>query len=299
MTAPKGFRNSAYLVSGNPASANPNPEDSFQSALILHSQGRFEEALEHLPIPGDCPAGVHTLRGDLLVELGRWAEAVGSYSAATSQEPEDSHARRRLASSLHRLGRWEQAAEAYQIVLRSDPHGDPVRLELADCLLHLNRPDDALRCFEQCWSDAAQRQVLFGKGVALQLLRRFEEAAVLYEQVLELDPKAEEVLANLVALSLDAFDLERVQRYSGRLMELNPYSAIGLQGLTLVALERGEMDAAGRHFSALLAQLPETVRPARDESDDEVMEYRMSQKAMKRVRAFMRPQVLHAASGRS
>ena len=109
-------------------------------------------------------------------------------------------------------------------MLNADPHRDPIRLELGDCLLRLNRLEPALDCFDQCWSDGAQRQALFGKGVALQLLRRFDEAEVAYERLLALDGKAEEALANLIAMSMEVFDLERVRRYSRRLVEINPRS---------------------------------------------------------------------------
>ena len=74
--------------------------------------------------------------------------------------------------------------------------------------------------------------------------------------------KAEEALANLIAMSMEVFDLERVQRYSRRLVEINPRSVPGLQGLTLVAVERGDMETAARHFSTLAEHAPEAVRPA-------------------------------------
>ena len=293
MTAPRGFR-----VSEPGAGAHPAPEVALQAALVLHSQGRFQEALEMLSGSGEFPADAYTLRGDVLVALDRVAEAIGSYYTATVQAPANLYARSHLASCLRRLGRWEQAVEAFEIVLSSDPHRDPLRLELGDCLLHLNRPEQALSCFDQCWSDAAQHKALFGKAVALQLLRRFDEAEMVYERVLALDGKAEEVLANLIALSLDAFDLERVLRYSRRLVEINPGSALGLQGLTLVALERGEIDSAVRHFAALMERAPETVRPARETSDDDVMEYRLSPKFIERIRKSMHGKVSQAAAGR-
>ena len=229
----------------------------------------------------------YTLRGDLLVELGRLADAAGSYYTATVSAPGNLYARMHLGSCLRRLGRWEEAAEAFQTVLKADPHRDPIRLELGDCLLQLNRLEAALSCFDQCWSDAAQRQALFGKGVALQLLRRFDEAEIAYERLLTLDGKAEEALANLIAMSLEVFDLERVLRYARRLVEINPRSVPGLQGLTLVAVERGDLETGARHFSKLAEHAAESVRPSPDSSDD-VIEYRLNRKVIDHFRDFMR-----------
>lgn len=280
MTAPNAFRTSGY--SG--AAAAPAVSDPLQAALGLHSQGRFQEALDLLSGPGEFPADVYTLRGDLLVELGRLTDAAGSYYTATVQAPANLYARSHLGSCLRRLGRWEAAVEAFRPVLQADPHRDSIRLEMGDCLLRLNKLEKALDCFDKCWSDASQRQALFGKGAALQLLRRFDEAEIAYERVLALDGKAEEALANLIALSMEVFDLERVHRYARRLVEINPRSVPGLQGLTLVAVERGEMEIAAHHFSALSEQAPESLRPARGATDDDVMEYRVSRTAAERIR---------------
>ena len=301
MTAPNGFRNSAYGAAAAPAVAPVNPavaprnNDPLEAALALQSQGRYQEALDLLSGPGNLPTDGYVLRGDILAELGKFADAAGSYYTATVSAPGNLYARSHLASCLRRLGRWEEAVEAFQVVLRADPHRDPLRLELGDCLLRLNRLEEALNCFDQCWSDAAQRHALFGKSVALQRLRRFDEAEIAYERVLTLDGKAEEVLANLIAMSMEVFDLERVLRYARRLVDINPHSVPGLQGLTLVAVERDDMETAARHFSTLAEHAPESVRPTRPASDDagtfdDVIEYRISRKALESLREFMRGQ---------
>jgi len=89
------------------------------------------------------------------------------------------------------LGCWPEGIEAYQIVLHADPHRDPIRLELGDCLLHLNRLEQALNCFDQCWSDARAAPGSVRKGRGAQLLRRFEEAEIAYERVWRWDGKSE------------------------------------------------------------------------------------------------------------
>ena len=301
MTAPHGFRTTGF-GSASAAAAAPAPSagDPLQAAIALRSQGRFQEALDLLSGVGDLPADAYTLRGDILVELGRIAEAAGSYFTATVSAPGNLYARMHLGSCLRRLGRWQEAVEAFQIVLHADPHRDPIRLELGDCLLRLNQMEPALQCFDQCWSDAAQRQAVFGKGVALQMLRRFDEAEIAYERVLALDGRAEEALANLIAMSMEVFDLERVLRYSRRLVEINPRSVPGLQGLTVVAVERGDMETAAHYFSTLAEHAAEAVRPARGGSDDivtsdEIIEYRLNRKAIDQLKDFMRRQTVPTA----
>jgi tetratricopeptide (TPR) repeat protein len=295
MTAPHGFRTTGFGTSGfGTAAAAPAIGDALQAAITLRSQGRFQEALDVLSGQGDLPADAYTLRGDILVELGKIAEAAGSYFTATVSAPANLYARMHLGSCLRRLGRWQDAADAFQIVLHADPHRDPIRLELGDCLLRLNQLEPALNCFDQCWSDTAQRQALFGKGVALQMLRRFDEAEIAYERVLALDGEAQEALANLIAMSIEVFDLERVLRYSRRLVALNPRSIPGLQGLTLVAVERGDTETAARHFSILAEHAAEEIRPTSGASED-IIEYRLNRKAIDLFKDFMRRQAVERA----
>jgi Flp pilus assembly protein TadD len=89
-------------------------------------------------------------------------------------------------------------------------------------------------------------QAQFGKAVALQLLRRHEEAETAYERLLALQPDSEEALGNWVALAVERNDLVSIHRRSLRLLDLRPDSPIALQGLLLVALERQDFrNAAG------------------------------------------------------
>ncbi|MGH9558053.1 MAG: hypothetical protein ACRD30_02355 [Bryobacteraceae bacterium] len=114
-------------------------------------------------------------------------------------------------------------------------------------LLGESRLAEALACFAESSEPAA----LFGTAVCLQLLGRFEEALAAYESVLAVDSHHAEALQNLVAMSVERFDLEHVRRWSLRLLEIDPESPVALQGLVLVALERREYELAASYFSRL------------------------------------------------
>ena len=268
------------------------PRDPIQTALDLRARGQIREALDALSVPGDFPADFYTLRGDLQLELDQTKEAAGSYFTAVASEPDNLYAQCNLGVCLLRLERWEQAAEAFQVVLKFDRHRDEVRIDLGDCLLHLNRFEEALVCFDQCWSGASRRRALFGKAVALHLLRRFDEAEADYERVLTLDPRAEEPLSNLIAMCVEVFDLERVQRYSRRLMDINPRSGAALEGLTLVAIERRDHENAARFFARAAELGIETIDATSGENGDSVIEYRLSREVLA---SLTQPSRAHAA----
>jgi tetratricopeptide (TPR) repeat protein len=250
--------------------------DRLQAALALRAQGRPQEAIEKLSVHGEFSTDAYILRGDLQFELGQVEQAAETYLAVTDRDPDHVYAQGQLGLCLHRLKLWEPAAHAFEVVLQFDPHRDEVRLQLADCLLHLRRFEAAITCFDECWSEGSRRRALFGKAVALQLLRRLDEAEKLYERLLTIDPAAEEALANLIAMSMEVFELVRVQKYSQRLLEINSHSTLALQGLALAAIERLDYVAAARHFHRALALNPEIMHPPAEPS--EAVEYRISRK---------------------
>src|SRR5712692_1851548 len=261
--------------------------DRVDAARALHASGRTREALDLLSEPGDFSQDVFTLRGDLQLQLGLLHEALGSYSTVIAFERHNMYAHHRLALCLRRLERWELAAETFRKLLSHDSYSDRAHIGLGDCLLHLNRPEEALSCFEACWSESARLPALFGKAVALQLVRRFDEAQVLYERILELEPRSEEALGNLVAMSVEVFDLSRVHRYAARLVGLYPQSMVGLQALTLVALERRDYETAAGYFADLMEHAPEGRFSRSDEGGDEIT-YRLSGDDVERLSTFRR-----------
>lgn len=247
-----------------------------EAALRLRAEDRVAEALELLSKPGDYAQDVYTLRGDLQLELGLLHEAVGSYSTVIAVDPENIYAHQNLAGCLRKLGRWRAAAEAFQKILDRDSYSDAARIGLGECLLHLNKPEEALACFVKCWSEGALLPALFGKAVALQTLRRFDESEALYLRLLELHPGAEEALRNLIALCLEIFDLARVERYAHQLVKARPHSIVGLQALTLVAFERRCYESAADYYGRLLEIIPE--EKLFQGGNDDVFEYRLSRR---------------------
>ena len=234
-------------------------QDQLQAALALRSAGRLQEALDMLTTPGEYSSDFYTVRGEIQLSLGRYQEAAGSYFTVVTAEPDNAYANYQLGACLRHMNSWGGAVQAFQKVLESDPHRDDARLALGGCLLHLNRPEEALASFDRCWSDAARGPALFGKAIALQMLRRFEEAKAAYQRVLAAEPKSQEALSNLIAMSVETRDLASAHRYSVRLLEICPQSTTALQGLAAVALEQREYETAARYCGKIVERDPECV----------------------------------------
>lgn len=228
-----------------------------ETALELRSAGRLQEALDVLSTPGDYNPDFYMLRGEIQLALGRFQEAAGSYFTVATAEPDNALAQYNLATCLHHLGRWLEASQAFQKVLEVDPHRDDARLGLGACLLHLDRAENALTNFDNCWSDAARFRAQFGKAVALQLLRRFDEAEATYERVLASDPNCEEALSNLMVMGVVSGQWEHARHRALRLLEMSPDSLAALQCLAAVSLERREYETAVRYCGRIVERFPD------------------------------------------
>ena len=282
----------------NARAARPDLNDSLETALALRAKGRLQEALAALSVPGEFSVDFYILRGDLQLELGRLQEAADSYAIAIAEEPGQIYAQGQLGVCQQRLEKWDAAAQTFEAVLQFDPHRDEVRLNLADCLLHLQRFGAALECFDKCSWQASRRRVLFGKAVALQFLRRFDEAENHYERLLAIDPHSEEALSNMIAMAMEVFELRRVQKYSQRLLELNPRSAVACKGLALCAIERRDYPAASRYYQQVEELEPGITIPPAESAD--VVEYRISRKvidSLEEARQKQKSRAARAASG--
>jgi tetratricopeptide (TPR) repeat protein len=182
--------------------------------------------------------------------------AIAHFSAVIA-DPENSAAHLNLAIWLQRAEQWDAAAQAFQRALWLDPRLEPARIGLGACLLKLDRIEQALEVFNQ--ADDTPGPALFGKAVALQLLRRFDEAESAYAILLGSEPNSQETLANLIAMSAETRDLENMREYSQKLLTIAPQSAVALQGLATVALERRDNHAAARYCDRIVELAPDCL----------------------------------------
>ncbi len=212
-----------------------------------------------LTSPGEYSAHLCAVRAEIEFELGRFQDAALSYCTVTISDPDDSNAHYNLALCLQHCGRWDVAGEAFRRVLQLDGKREDARLGLGACLLHLNRAEEALTIFTHCRPGLDPAPALIGKAVALQLLRRFEEARMAYSALLASVPNSEEALSNLIALDIETEDLKRVWDHSIRLLDISPHSTVALQGLATAAFGGSDYSAAAFYCDRLLELAPDSL----------------------------------------
>jgi tetratricopeptide (TPR) repeat protein len=247
------------MTNTNFASAKLSVSRQLEVALELRSSGLLTEAVDMLAGPREYSGHLCAVRAETEFALGRFQEAALSFFSVTLCDADDSNAHYNLGLCLERCGRWDVAAEAFERVLQLEGEREDARLGFGACLLHLNRAEEALAIFTQYDRGLNPVPALIGRAVALQLLRRFEEAEMAYSALLAYDPNSQEALTNLIAMAIETDDLKRVRDHSMRLLDICPNSTAALQGLATVAFRGSDYSAAASYCDRILELAPDCL----------------------------------------
>src|ERR1700736_1160026 len=238
------------------APGRPVKSEALVQALALNAEGKTEEALaaiEGALEQGENSPDLQWTKAHLQFELGRYSEALAGYQEVLASTPGHKSAGFNVAVCLEKLGRFQEASGAFHAAAASDSNLWQAELGLGVCLLHLQKPDEALAAFERCLAEqAGNEQARFGQAVALQSLGRLTEAAEIYRDLLPSGKNNQELLANLIALSLAVRDEAGAREYSEALLRLRPQARAGLEGLVASALARADYKTAAQHGAKLV-----------------------------------------------
>jgi tetratricopeptide (TPR) repeat protein len=207
----------------------------------------FDKAIELMP---NYPQPYNS-RGNALQALRRFEDAVESYHTAIALKPDYAAAYSNCGNALQSLKRFEDAIESYgkAITLNSD-YGDAYN-NRGVVLKRLERFDEALQDFETAIALLPDRAGLHNnRGNALQELKRFGDAIESYDTAIALNAHYPEAYCNRgVALH----ELKRFNEAVGsfeRALELKPDYPEASYAKGLVHLLTGQFDIGWRGYEA-------------------------------------------------
>jgi tetratricopeptide (TPR) repeat protein len=176
-----------------PALANlePPPDaDRLQAA----NESRWELRLAQctptmIAQPGQVASLQWLERGQLLVHLKRYPEAVENYDIGLKHHPDNFQLWHERGLTLARMQRFDRAIESYDRAAAIQPHNHDLQHERGDTLLELERFEEAIIAFDGCLAHMQSAHILGDRGYALCRLGRYDEALVALNQSCHLDPK--------------------------------------------------------------------------------------------------------------
>ncbi len=207
------------------------PSDLYGRAVALHLAGKPEEALELIEqalAAGEQNAELLAAAGYLRYERKQYEPSADAYRKLVAFDPSNGAAWFNLAAALQALGKWDEAGALFEKALAADPNHYEAHLGLGLSRLHMGAARPALEAYERCLrlmpnlEPVRLEPILFGKAVALQLLKRFAEAAELYNRVLEQNPRSEDALANAIAAHLELKNYATAAHCAEQLLKIRP-----------------------------------------------------------------------------
>lgn len=223
-------------------------------AAVAAATGRPHRALQlYLRDLRDDPGNVETLLdyGELLIELGRIAEASEKFRRVLELEPANVDGHERLGQIALLSRRFEQAHLEFELVFKLDPHYPQIRLSLAEAMLRRGLTDDArLRLEEELRShrDDEDKEVnpAVAERMGLLLLEADlpQEAVNMFEHALKNAGENPGLLRKLALARFRSGDRDGGVSASRRVIRLDPSCVASMHNLALAALEEGKLSVA-------------------------------------------------------
>jgi tetratricopeptide (TPR) repeat protein len=209
----------AGAKSKQPAAESVSLPPGLEEALFLRRTGNLaaaeQKCVEFLRLEPEN-ATAHYFVGALLVQQGRFADAVASFDRASAIDPDHAEAHNDRGIALCNLGRLEEGVASFDKALAKKPNAADILGNRGMALMYLKRPQDALASFDAALAiQPANVQALMTRATILQDLGRPEEALSSYDKAVGLRPSPELhysraiVLADLSRFADALADLDR------------------------------------------------------------------------------------------
>jgi len=185
-------------------------------AICLQKLGRLDEArpiFDELAAQYPSLAYLQYNRGTLLSDLNDYKGALDCFDKAVELQPDVAEMHNNRGHALRRLHHLPQGLAAYDLALSLNPHDPRYHYNRALVLLEMGDPNAALVGLETALRRAPKNiEILYAKATALEALKRFSEAALTYERVMEVDPENLYAFGGLAHVALSGCDWLRRER---------------------------------------------------------------------------------------
>ena len=188
---------------------------------------------------------INFLRGNVLVALVRYEEALDAFDRALEVKPNSVGALFDRGDVCERLGRWAEAESAYCKALEVDPGFADALVGLGNVYESLGKKKDAITCFQRAIRlKPDYREVYLSLASVLREIGNTAEARFILQEAVSRFPKDHHTRFTLATLLVDdGLPSEALEHVSIVTLELPEFAqALALQGDVLQSL--GKCDAA-------------------------------------------------------
>ena len=240
-----------------------NSASLLEQAVAQHRSGALQQA-EPLYIaalaanPGDSKARAFWAR--LLVDQGRFAEALPECDAVLAADPRSVEAMMQKGFALQGLGRLADAAAHYGTILSINPNFPPALYLRGTVLFKLNRSDEALQSFDRALALQPRfPEAWLGRGATLNQMNRPQDAVASYDRALSIEPNYPEAWYNRGLALEDINLLEPAVDSYNRAIALRPNYANAHNNSAVALMGLRRFNEAARAYEQALALDPSQI----------------------------------------
>jgi len=172
----------------------PDSEEVVLNLARLYAEsGDIEhaaKAIEDVPV-ADRTAKMEFALGAAYDQLKRTKDAIAAYQRAAELEPGDPHTMDALAQALLNDNQLDEALKQYKEIADADPENAEALIHIGEIQRRQGKYEDALATIRQARKkDSASLEAGYNEGLLLDVLGRFDEAAQVYEKMVDLTSHA-------------------------------------------------------------------------------------------------------------
>jgi protein O-GlcNAc transferase len=177
----------ALAACGQSLALGPQPDIYSDRAAILVQLGRYGEAVTACDLAiarAPALAAAHGVRANALTRLQRFEDAIAAYDRALALEPGSAEVHCNRAIALSEMRRWQDALASVDAALELRPNYADAFAVRALALRGLERYEDAIAACDQALAlDAGQIDARLVRGFSREALARYEAALADFEAV--------------------------------------------------------------------------------------------------------------------
>ena len=245
----------ALLVDSKSAAAHSN------LGSLLMDLGRFEEAIASCDMaiqldPGFADA--HYNRGNALFSLRRFIDAIASFRNAITINPQYVNALNNCGNALHKTRQFVEAIACFDQAIILDPGYAAAYSNRGAALIELRRTDEAILDLDRALAIAPGNvDAWTNRGEAFLRSHRYGEALASHDRALELDPKSADAWLGRARILLASRRMPEAKTACREALAIEPTSVGGLSLLGQCHAFQADIEFAITCFDKALSIDPE------------------------------------------
>jgi tetratricopeptide (TPR) repeat protein len=170
-------------------SIEPDSEEVVLNLARLYAESgditHAAKVIEDVPADDRTPKMEFTL-GAAYDQLKQPKDAIAAYQRASDLDPDDEHTLDALGQALLNDNQLDEAMKRFQAISKADPEDSESLVHISEIQRRQGKYEDALATIRKARKlDATSLEAGYNEGLLLDMLARYDEAAQVYQQMVE------------------------------------------------------------------------------------------------------------------